>query len=160
MFFRGESNVPGAPGNLSGFNNLIAQGMPMPPQGGFPAQAGIQPMQRFQGYPPMGMPETMDPYGPKPFNLDIEGEDDKLKSIGANATIQLDPNQRLRFAGSYTPASVDEMGVPTSQGYAIRGSYETPGMGINVNWKGGNRRQMGGGGGFPGMFGAGIQGRW
>ena len=141
MPYSGESNVPGAPGNLAAFRAALQQGYP-----------GMQ-----QGYPDM-QPPRQGGYGPKPFNLDIEGEDDKLKNIGASTTIQLDPNQRLQLGGGFSPASVDEMGMPIPQTYNLRGTYETPGIGINVNWRGGGRRQMGGG--FPGVFGAGIQGRW
>jgi hypothetical protein len=149
----GESNVPGAPGNLAAFQRALNTGYPQmqgAPQSGFPgAPMGMQ-------IPPQLM-QQQTPYGPKPFNLDIEGEEDKLKKIGASATIDLDANQRLQFGGGYTPASVDPMGIPTSAGYNLNARYETPGMGINVNWRGGNRQM---GGGFPGSFNAGLQGRW
>jgi len=86
-------------------------------------------------------------YGQKPVNLDINAVEGGIESIGGTANIQLDPNQRLRIGANYMPSYV-EQGVSVPQTYRVEAGYETPGLGINVNYR---PRRMGMGG-----FGAGM----
>ena len=102
-------------------------------------------------------------FGPRPFNVDINAVDDRLESIGGSANIELDANQRLRFGGNFNPAAIDEMGMATPQGYQVYGAYETPGFGVNLNYRNTGRRGMQGPGmmgGFPGEINAGFKGRF
>ena len=91
----------------------------------------------------------------KPFNVDINATSQGLESIGAGGTIVLDPNQRLKMGGTYTPGYTEE-GVPISQGYKIEAGYETPGFGLNVNYRDSRGRM--GGGGFGGQMN--LKGTW
>lgn len=138
---------------FGGGSPLVAQVYP----GGQPVgnQAGM-----------LGAPMQMGPtFGPKPFNLDAnvvtEGDKTRLESIGGSANIQLDPNQALRLGANFIPGYTDEMGMQVPQQFGIKGQYETPGFGINVNYR--NRGRMPGpsmGGGFPGQIDASFQGRF
>ena len=90
----------------------------------------------------------------KPLNLDINATPQGLESVGAGGTIVLDPNQRLRMGGTYTPGYT-EQGVPISQGYKIEAGYETPGFGLNLNYRDSRGRI---GGGFGGEMN--LRGTW
>lgn len=109
-----------------------------------------------------GMMEMAPRFGPRPLNIDINAVDNAVESIGGSANIQLDPNQMLRLGGSFNPSRVDEMGMQTPQGYQLYGAYETPGFGLNVNYRNTGRRSVptGLGGGFPGEINAGFKGRF
>lgn len=142
--------------------------LPQAGAGGFPMIAQIypggQPVGNQAGM--LGAPMQMGPtFGPKPFNLDAnivtEADKTRLESIGGSANIQLDPNQALRLGANFIPGYTDEMGMQVPQQFGIKGQYETPGFGINVNYR--NRGRMPGpsmGGGFPGQIDAGFQGRF
>lgn len=95
-------------------------------------------------------------FGPRPLNLDINAENNRLTSVGGSANIQLDPNQALRLGANFIPGYTDETGVSIPQQFGVRGEYSTPGFGINVNYKNTGRLQ----GGFPGQIEAGFQGRF
>jgi len=110
-------------------------------------------------------------FGPKPFNVDVNAVDDgtgnRLESIGGSANIKLDRNQTLRLGGSFNPAYTDPMGMQMPQGFSLQGAYETPGIGINVNYRNTGRVRgpqgipgMGGPGGFPGEIQAGFRGKF
>ena len=88
------------------------------------------------------------PTSSKPLYLDINAVPTGLESIGAGAKIDLGSNQNFNFGGMYTPGYT-EQGVPIPQGYKFQAGYETPGLGINVNYRD-SRRGMSpqGGGGF------------
>jgi hypothetical protein len=75
------------------------------------------------------------PYGPKPFNLDINGVDNRLENLNASANIQLDPNQLVQIGGEYAPGYRDQMGTTMSPGYGINASYQTPGVNINARYR-------------------------
>jgi hypothetical protein len=96
--------------------------------------------------------------------LDINAVDNRLESAGGSANIQIDPNQTLQLGGAFNPAYVDPMtGARTPQSYSIHGTYKTPGIGVNVNYRntGGRTNSIpGAGAGFPGEFRAGFQGRF
>lgn len=152
-------NVPGPKLPFAGFGGgaqLVAQVYP----GGQAVgnQAGM-----------LGGAMQMGPtFGVKPFNLDAnvvtEGDKTRLESIGGSANIQLDPNQALRLGANFIPGYTDEMGMQVPQQFGIKGQYETPGFGFNVNYR--NRGRMPGapgmpmGGGFPGQIDANFQGRF
>jgi len=104
--------LPGAAGNLGGM--MSAGSSAMPGQGMMP--------------PPS-------PYGPKPFNLDINGIDNRLENVNASANIQLDPNQLVQIGGEFTPGYRDQMGTTMSPGYGINASYQTPGVNINARYR-------------------------
>ena len=214
MFYYGESNVPGAPGNLFAGNpsfdinrrvgfvggrsgeqlkrlyeggtkqneklneelrnrGIMPRGVDLPFAMGLDASPMIA-----QAYPGgqavgnvgalsggsaalgggMGMGRN---YGPRPLNLDINAVDDRIESIGGSANINLDENQRLRLGGTFTPAMTDPMGMSVPQGYEVYGAYETPGFGLNVNYRNtGRSGGVPGAGGFPGQINAGFQGRF
>lgn len=209
MFYSGESNVPGAPGNLmagtpsfdinrrpgtlggrSGeqLKRLYEGGtqqneklneelrnrgiLPGGPQ--LPMAFGASPNELIaQAYPGGqsignaaalgGMLQANPNFGPRPFNVDINAVDNRLESIGGSANIDLDANQRLRFGGSFNPAATDQMGMPVPQGYQVYGAYETPGFGLNVNYRNtgmGGMQPPGMMGGFPGEINAGFKGRF
>jgi len=106
-------------------------------------------------------------FGPRPFNVDVNAVDDRLESIGGSTNIQLDRNQTLRLGGSFNPAYTDPMGMQMPQGFSLQGAYETPGIGINVNYRNTGRGRgpqgmpgMGGPGGFPGEIQAGFRGKF
>lgn len=85
---------------------------------------------------------------PKPVYLDINAVPTGLESVGAGARLDIGRNQNLNFEGMYTPG-YSEQGVPIPEGYTIKAGYNTPGLGINVNYRN-YRRGMDpqGGGGF------------
>jgi len=130
------ANLPGAIGNVGG---LMAQ---LPPAGG---NAGS-----------LGGPMMMQsPYGNKPLNIDINAVDQGIESVGGSANIQLDDNQLLRLGGSFNPAGTNQMGMQSPQSFSIYGNYETPGFGLNVNYRNtGGKQQTPGG--FPGEIQAGF----
>jgi len=98
-------------------------------------------------------------FGPLPVNLDVNAVDDRIESIGGSANIDLGKNQRLQIGGTFNPAMTDPMGMSVPQGYEVFGAYQTPGFGVNVNYRNtGNRGGMPGG--FPGQINAGFQGRF
>jgi hypothetical protein len=204
MYYSGESNVPGAPGNLfAGGNFMGSQGSSINPEAFkkdsrqqkiynkgmgtdnpnereiFLKRTGPQlPMaygldsstliaQAYPGPQAIGnvgaLGETMGVgprFGPRPVNLDINAVDNRIESIGGSANISLDENQKLRFGGTFTPGMTDEMGMPVPQGYQVFGAYETPGFGVNVNYRNTGNRGAGMPGGFPGQVNAGFQGRF
>ena len=85
--------------------------------------------------PGQGMMPPPSPYGPKPFNLDINGLDNRLENINASANIQLDPNQLVQIGGEFAPGYRDQMGTTMSPGYGINASYQTPGVNINARYR-------------------------
>lgn len=106
-------------------------------------------------------------FGPRPLNMDVNAIDNRIESIGGSTNIQLDNNQTLRFGGGYNPGFTDEMGMQNPQSYSIYGAYETPGFGVNVNYRNTGRGRgaqgfpgMGGPGGFPGEVQAGFRGKF
>jgi hypothetical protein len=122
-----------------GQGNLLAQGIP--PAGNAGALGGPMMMQS--------------PYGNKPLNIDINAVDQGIESVGGSANIQLDDNQLLRLGGSFNPAGTNQMGMQSPQGFSIYGNYETPGFGLNVNYRNTGGRQQAPGG-FPGEIQAGF----
>jgi len=143
---KGASSFPGdSTGAIGNAGGMIAQAFPGGRPPGNAAALG-------------GMIEAGPRFGPRPLNLDINAVDNRLESIGGSANIKLNENQMLRFGGNFNPATVDEMGMQVPQGYQVYGAYETPGFGLNVNY-----RNTGGGRGLPGGPGqvqAGIKGRF
>jgi hypothetical protein len=205
MFYSGESNVPGAPGNLFAGGNFMGGAgsainpeafkrdarqqkiynkgvgtdnpnekeiflqrtgpqLPFAYQGGtsFPIAQAYPGGQAIGNAGVLGGPMEMGPrLGPRPLNLNINAADDRVESIGGSANIQLDPNQTLRLGANFNPAYTDELGMQTPQGYSIYGSYETPGLGVNVNYRNtGRRTNPVPGAGFPGELTAGFKGRF
>ena len=67
-------------------------------------------------------------------NLDVNAFEGGIESLGGTAKIQLDPNQRLKFGANYMPGYT-EQNLPVEQSYRIEAGYETPGFGINVNYR-------------------------
>lgn len=84
-------------------------------------------------------------------NLDVNAIEGGIESLGGTAKIQLDPNQRLKFGANYMPA-YNEQGLPVEQSYRIEAGYETPGFGVNVNYR--PRRSFSGDPAMGGGFGA------
>lgn len=201
MFYAGESNVPGAPGNLFAGGPSFNIGPRNPFKGMSQEELNKlkdwdqrpQDLQKYyerinapgpklpfalgldssplvaQAYPgPQaignaaalgGMMGAGGRFGPLPVNLDVNAVDDRIESIGGSANIDLGKNQRLQVGGTFNPATTDPMGMPVPQGYQVYGAYQTPGFGINVNYRNtGNRGGMPGG--FPGQINAGFQGRF
>lgn len=145
-------------GNEGGLMAQVPPGMGamggMPPAGNMGGMAGG-----------LGGPMTMGPrFGPRPLNLDINAVDNRIESVGGSANIQIDPNQTLRFGGSFNPAFTDQMGMQNPQSYNVYGEYNTPGFGVNVNYRntgrGAGPQNMPMPGGFPGEIQAGIRGRF
>ena len=110
----------------------LAQGLPGAGNLGGMMSMGSSLAPGQQGQPAMEEPS---PYGPKPFNLDFDGEDNRLKYVRGSTNIQLDPNQKVQIGGEYIPGYRDQMGVPTTAGYAINASYQTPGVNINARYR-------------------------
>jgi hypothetical protein len=100
--------LPGAAGNLGGMMSAGSSAMPEP---------------------------SPSPYGPKPFNLDINGLDNRLENVKASTNIQLDPNQLVQIGGEFAPGYRDQMGTTMSPGYGINASYQTPGVNINARYR-------------------------
>ncbi len=71
---------------------------------------------------------------PKPVYLDINTVPTGLESIGAGARLNIGRDQNLNFEGTYTPG-YSEQGVPIPEGYIIKAGYNTPSLGINVNYR-------------------------
>ena len=86
---------------------------------------------------------------PQPFTLDVDAAGNSLEKVGGSAVIQLDPNQRLRFGGSYMPG-YQEQNVAIPSAAKLEAGYNTPSFGINVNWR--PQRQGGAVGGFGGQM--------
>jgi len=134
---------------------------------GLPGAGGMAPMGNA-GALGGGMEMGMGPrFGPRPLNVDINAVDDRIESIGGSTNIQLDDNQTLRFGGGYNPGFTDQMGMQNPETYSIYGAYETPGFGVNVNYRNTGRGRgmqsmpgMGGPGGFPGEIQAGFRGKF
>jgi hypothetical protein len=114
-------------------NTQLAQGL----QGAAGNLGGMMSASSSSAPAQQGQPAIEEPsqYGPKPFNLDLDGEDNRLKYVRGSANIQLDPNQMVRVGGEYIPGYRDQMGIPTSAGYAINASYQTPGVNINARYR-------------------------
>lgn len=206
MFYAGESNVPGAPGNLfagspsfdinrrpgsvggrSGeqlkrlyeggtkqnekLNEELRQRGIMPRGVDLPFAMGLDasPMiaQAYPGGQAVGNAAALggmmgggQRFGPLPLNLNINAVDDRVESIGGSANIDLGKNQRLQIGGTFNPAMTDPMGMSVPQGYEVYGAYQTPGFGVNVNYRNTGNRGAGMPGGFPGQINAGFQGRF
>jgi hypothetical protein len=120
---------------LGGSNTLIAQALPKAAGnlGGMMSMGSSVPGQK--GLPTPQMQPQGPAYGPKPFNLDIAGVDNRLENVNASANIQLDPNQVVQIGGEYSPGYRDQMGVPITAGYGINASYQTPGVNINARYR-------------------------
>jgi len=139
-----QRQVPSA--NIGNVGGLLAQVTPgIPPMGAAGSLGGPMMMQS--------------PYGNKPLNIDINAVDQGVESVGGSANIQLDDNQLLRLGGSFNPAGTNQMGMQSPQGFSIYGNYETPGFGLNVNYRNTGGRQQGPGG-FPGEIQAGFNTRF
>ena len=114
---------------LGGSNTLMAQALP-----GAAGNLGGM-MSMGSSLPEQGMQPGRSPYGPKPFNLDILGVDNRLENVNASANIQLDPNQTVQIGGEYAPGYRNQMGAPITAGYGINASYQTPGVNINARYR-------------------------
>lgn len=113
-----------------GVNALVAQALP-----GAAGNLGGMMSMGSSTVPGQVMMPQSSPYGPKPFNIDINGVDNRLENINASANVQLDANQKLQIGGQYAPGYRDQMGTTMTPGYGINASYQTPGVNINASYR-------------------------
>lgn len=154
------SNVFGA-GNMAGMQ--LAQAVPIgdiPGQGFMPGpEPGFMPMPGFeQGPSPAEIKEQQEKMRretilnqrnterqgvvnqpvnynrPQPFVVDVDGAGNAVEKISGAAVIQLDPNQKLKFGGTYMPGYQEEnVAIPSAA--RLEAGYSTPSFGVNVNWR-------------------------
>lgn len=72
--------------------------------------------------------------GRPPVMLNVNAVPGAIESLGGSAVLQLDPNQKLKFGGSYMPG-YSEQGVPVPSAYRVEAEYSTPSLGVNVNYR-------------------------
>lgn len=91
----------------------------------------------------------------QPINLDANLVEGGVESLGGTLSLPIDRSQRLRVGGVYMPG-YSEDGMPVPSSYRIEAGYQTPGINVNVNYRG--RRRGSGGMGDSGGLGAMVQG--